>query len=363
MVAELSDDETRESPNEGGNLMTGNALDVLDPDVAALGDDYLDAEVGFATLLDDKVRHASLVHQPTTLTRSFDSRISPRTGMQRTANLILSTLKSYPMMVQRHDSLPPFIHSSFTIPEEGNSNLEPLTNCLNLVHMLRSPYHGKRKLFWKNVRLECERWCAEHLEMNRPQLITAMQALLIYILIRLGEGEMEHNNLDALLVRSVVLTATQFNIINMTQSESSLYSHDLSLSWKEWLFEESARRLCVVYQILGMLIHFEPAAMCDESLVLGPLPARKQLWEASDEFTWKAESEREPGLETTYGLAANGDLVMVDESQRYKGNAVLHQRSYDYRTSTWAAAKWEEWYSGMDGFGGLVMLAASLKAQ
>jgi hypothetical protein len=111
-----------------------------------------------------------------------------------------------------------------------------------------------------------------------------------------------------------------------------------------------------------MLVYFEPAALCDlpTTLILAPLPAKKQLWEAGDEFVWKAESEREPGAQTAFGLAANGELVKLDEGQLHCSDTMLLYKSLDARTPSVSAANWEEWCSGMDGFGGLVMLAASL---
>ena len=105
-----------------------------------------------------------------------------------------------------------------------------------------------------------------------------------------------------------------------------------------------------------MIIYFEPAAMCtlQSDLVLAPLPAKKQLWEATDEVAWKAESQGQ----TSFALAADGGLVKLDEGQMHCSNGVYQYKSLDSRTPTSAA--WEEWCSGMDGFGGLVMLAVSL---
>jgi hypothetical protein len=112
-----------------------------------------------------------------------------------------------------------------------------------------------------------------------------------------------------------------------------------------------------------MLVYFEPAAMCDlpTDLVLAPLPAKKQLWEAGDEFVWKAESERDPGAQIDFGLAANGELVKLDEGQLYCNDGVLlYKSSLDAKTPSRNTENWEEWCSGTDGLGGLVMLAASL---
>jgi hypothetical protein len=110
-----------------------------------------------------------------------------------------------------------------------------------------------------------------------------------------------------------------------------------------------------------MLVYFDPAAMCElpTDLILAPLPAKKQLWEAGDEFVWKRECEREPGVQTDFGLAANGELVKVDQG-RYCGDASPVHNSLGAKTSSRSTGDWEEWCSGMDGLGGLVMLAASL---
>ena len=83
-----------------------------------------------------------------------------QSGPQRIHSLIFHTLKSYPLMMPQHGSLPPFIHPSLMSSAEDDPNTEPLKNCISLVHMI-SRDRGSRKLFWKNVRMECERLAAE----------------------------------------------------------------------------------------------------------------------------------------------------------------------------------------------------------
>ncbi len=113
-----------------------------------------------------------------------------------------------------------------------------------------------------------------------------------------------------------------------------------------------------------MLVYFDPALMCDlqVDLVLAPLPGKKQLWEARDQFSWKAENEKEPRHQTDFGLAANGDLVQLQPGQSYCHHAMLLYKSPDSKDSSGSPDNWEEWCSGMDGFGGLIMLAASFIA-
>jgi hypothetical protein len=106
--------------------------------------------------------YMSIPRQPLDILGSLVQR--PKTGpkTQRTATLILKTLKSYPLMLLQPDSLPPFVHPRM-IASAGaeNDNMEPLNNCISLLHMVRSGVPGNRKLFWRNVRMECERFYQE----------------------------------------------------------------------------------------------------------------------------------------------------------------------------------------------------------
>lgn len=110
-----------------------------------------------------------------------------------------------------------------------------------------------------------------------------------------------------------------------------------------------------------MLVYFEPAAMCNmpTDLLIAPLPAKKQLWEADDEHRWKAQNATTPDIQTLFGLAADGELVKLDGTRSYCVDATVHFNTLDTRSNSGITAEWEEWCSGMDGFGGLIMLAAS----
>lgn len=112
------------------------------------------------TSMIDRVQsiNCSIPPQPTSNPRSFSQRPKTSPGTQRTTALIQHTLKSYLLTMLRHNSLPPFIHSSLA---STTFELEPLDNCINLVYMISSGMKGSRRLFWKNVRMECERLCSE----------------------------------------------------------------------------------------------------------------------------------------------------------------------------------------------------------
>lgn len=46
------------------------------------------------------------------------------------------------------------------------------------------------------------------MELNKWELLAAMQALSIYIIIRLDEGETDHNNFESLLIATVIVSLT-----------------------------------------------------------------------------------------------------------------------------------------------------------
>lgn len=60
---------------------------------------------------------------------------------------------------------------------------------------------------------------------------------------------------------------------------------------------------------------------------------------------------------TAFGLTTKGELVRLDEMDLHGGYGSIEGVLGDTRTSE---QNWEEWCSGMDSFGGLVLLAASL---
>jgi hypothetical protein len=89
--------------------------------------------------------------------------------------------------------------------------------------MLNSGVQGSRKLFWRNVQQECERLCQivgvftqivrkqltsfpKVLNLNQWELLAAVQALAVYLIVRVSEGETEYNNFDSILQTTVLVS-------------------------------------------------------------------------------------------------------------------------------------------------------------
>ena len=106
---------------------------------------------------------------PTYDLRSFRKKSMTRGGANTTAMLMIRILTAYPMMMRDKASPPPFIHSSYMTNglDCENRSYESLATCASLMQMLGSGGKRSRKLLWKNVRLECERFHAEVSATNR----------------------------------------------------------------------------------------------------------------------------------------------------------------------------------------------------
>jgi hypothetical protein len=97
----------------------------------------------------------------------------------------------------------------------------------------------------------------------------------------------------------------------------------------------------LTFRVIGLLVSTEPAGTCVlvDGFLLAPLPARKGVWEASE---WGSSKE------SVFGIKAGGKMVRLD------------RESKEEESEQASNANWQEWCAGMDGFGALVMLAASL---
>lgn len=110
---------------------------------------------------------------------------------------------------------------------------------------------------------------------------------------------------------------------------------------------------------MNLLVYVEPAALCEQGsdLILAPLPSEKALWEAPSAHAWNLNSQDSPSMDE-YGVTKSGDLVKFSEPHR-PGCTALARRNADGQPPAMFTAEWHKWFADMDGYGALVMLAAS----
>lgn len=161
--------------------------------------------------------------------------------------------------------------------------------------------------------------------------------------------------MDLLLLNTVFIIASALNAVLGNNPCFRPAGLPYGTGYEDWVFEESRRRLCMIFQTIGMLYSLEPAYAClvYDGYVLSPLPGRKGLWEAEMPELWEVEKRR-GGEASVYGLMVGGMMVKVDEYKSVVGT--------DGQGDVWkeSSTNWQEWCAGMDGLGGLVMLVASL---
>lgn len=210
--------------------------------------------------------------------RSLDQRPKLTIEYQRTTALMWHILRSYPLMILNQTTLPPFIHPHIVSPGFEIQLIEPLLTCINLMSMINNGLKGAKRLFWRNVRSECEQMCAEveyashdfgfmlikfkYSSMDKWGLLTSLQALTIYIIISLKDGETEGNDCDNMLVASVTVGSVFFagqgldseqsitqkisqrlnQICGGNGDQSPTSNYDCSREWNNWVFLESCRR-------------------------------------------------------------------------------------------------------------------------
>ncbi|KAH7406726.1 hypothetical protein DE146DRAFT_753280 [Phaeosphaeria sp. MPI-PUGE-AT-0046c] len=279
-------------------------------------------------------------------------------GANTTSILMMRMLTSYPMMLRDPTSPPPFIHPLFLTSEERP--LESLNTCVSLMQMLGSGIKGSKKLVWKNIRLECERLQVQWTNLDAWELLSSMQALLLYMLLRLQDGEKEYNDFDVLLLSTMWVVGCAMNDRIVNFNCSSPLGLSFGTTYSDWVFEESRRRLGLVFRIIGMLFSTDPAAACTllDGFLISPLPSHKRLWEARDKTEWTTRRGLDAEHEVTFGIRPGSQMGKLET-----GHSVPighYASSWEQPTESESNTHWQEWSLGMDSLGALIMLAASL---
>ncbi|KAF2497815.1 hypothetical protein BU16DRAFT_559543 [Lophium mytilinum] len=279
--------------------------------------------------------------------RSLVRRSMGKPLAQTSADILLRMFGSFTSMMARKETFPPFINSKCfsNIPGKENEIPEALVNCMSLSRMFAERTAGTSKLLWRTIRMEHERLWFQHDSFNNWELLAAVQALMIYALMRIIDGETEHNDFDVPLMISVNSICQRL----ADRIGGGDYHNIISdqKAWHDWVFYESRRRFIIIARILNLLVDMGHSLTCSSlpGFILVPLPSKKVLWEAPNEEVWQKEFETTLRAREIFGVTTEGRLVrLVQEMNRI----------------TATNAEWEEWYAGSDGFGSLVMLAASL---
>lgn len=142
-------------------------------------------------------------------------------GSSLTSKYLLSVIMSYPRQICEKASLPPFIHPRY--PDKGEyecpsdkapSELpEYLAICASLVHMYQSRIPASIAYIWKTIAAEQGRLYSEFNGYGKWKLLSAIQAVTIYIIMQAAE---EKHGSEIAFMLVVTIGRYQLNYLSKT---------------------------------------------------------------------------------------------------------------------------------------------------
>ncbi|KAF2102815.1 hypothetical protein NA57DRAFT_52367 [Rhizodiscina lignyota] len=283
---------------------------------------------------------------------TFIPRRPSKSQAQLTTTLLWRILASFPTMIERKETLPPFIHPMMLCGEvrEETSMLdtpETLVNCMSIVQMWKLRQSQTNGLVWRTIRMELEKMWVEHGSYTDWQLLACQQTVLTYLLMRMREGARVNDDIDAPLIFTLGrVSKTLVNRIGNAEFITGVPNAINSCS--EWIFHETRRRIATIARLINMVLDIDSAVVCYllRGFVFVPLPAQRTLWETNTTASWRKEFDLFLRDRRLYGLAADGKLKSL--VQQDDGQVVI------------SIVDWESWLAEQDTFGTMVMLAGSL---
>ncbi|PVI02800.1 hypothetical protein DM02DRAFT_670214 [Periconia macrospinosa] len=301
---------------------------------------------------------ASLVPEPTlnSPVRPFEKYIS-RGCRQH----ILSTLRAYPRMMTKSSNLPPFIHrmgcglyfneqEAWKAPDSYTTDafapLNPLAACIDIARIFCSGSPKSNEFLWRSIDNEQKRISDELPQYSNGEILAAMQASLIYIIMQLISFGPEHfkKNRDwQNLNKRSCLRLRKPEICNI----SPPHLRSTRPTWEEWIFEETQRRTTVVSFLLALEIGSEPCnVLADPRRIT--VPGEKALWEANTRSDWEREYSASLAGRSQPPIETMSDLAIAKYSSEETA-AVISDGMFGSTITT--EEFMDDWYAGLDSLG------------
>lgn len=261
-------------------------------------------------------------------------------------NLIIQSLRSFPTMMLRRETFPWFIHpQSHLLSKPAKAALpESLSTCMSIAQLFALRTSETKYFLWCSIRTEYRRFTNEKQHMSIFELLAALQACMIYLIMCIVEQspQSEEASLELLIVlQDLYFLAKHTTIAPINYGDLS----NPRSSWEDWIFAESQRRLANLWFLIGCVICVKTGLVCDASQSYRTLllPSPKSLWEAPTQSAWESEYEASRILQTS-GLVTLGDLIDVQQSDFLPSNA----------------QKLDKWNAGVDNLGTLLNLVSTM---
>ncbi|KAL6812535.1 hypothetical protein J3E69DRAFT_359665 [Trichoderma sp. SZMC 28015] len=283
------------------------------------------------------------------------TRFSATIVSQSCRKFIASTICTYPRMMLRPDSLPPFMHRHSCGLGQVDSKMvtgipsqsavpESLAICISICHIFATKTASSEKFFCRTVDAELRRLNEEVPGFSKGETLAAIQAVLIYIIMRFFDAGPSYFLANGGMFMTLQKLSEHFAEL-CPGPFSTVDSGHLECEWTEWIFDETRRRVAGVGFLLGVITGPENCnAIADPRTI--PLPSSKALWDSESRVLWKKNRDSalaEPQATQTR-LCNLGDLVALQQQAMQYGPADSSQENLG------------SWLATTDGLG--LMLAA-----
>ncbi|KAF2808058.1 uncharacterized protein BDZ99DRAFT_391543 [Mytilinidion resinicola] len=215
--------------------------------------------------------------------------------------VLLRVMKTWPKMLAKEFQPPPLLHTSQMyhiltnqnpriLPEQSAHPVpQPLANCFTISKMWAGQCEGASGIVTETVTKEMESLFEKYRTMNEPDLLAALQALVLYTVMLLFPS---HSQSSLAPVAPSVFASLQ-KVVYYVASTGLVLQEErdhIRPSWDSWIYVTSKRR--AVFSLY--LLHWSysvynglPSFSCAE-LGFMPAPAPKFLWEAASREVWEA---------------------------------------------------------------------------
>ncbi|TVY83748.1 hypothetical protein LSUE1_G001156, partial [Lachnellula suecica] len=266
-----------------------------------------------------------------------------------TGTLIMQMLRSFPQMMLRRETLPPYMHGHWHRHTSVSVSLpEPLVNCMGIAQVFASNNLESKPFLWRSIKMEQRSFVEREArrQFSREDFLAAVQAQIMYIIMRvIDDSKFDSDINQSMLVTHSILCEGFRNMCNQPFCQDErLYP---SSSWEDWIFAESRRRTLLVWFMIAHMVQIKTGVHCDVHVSSAfrsfPLSSPKSLWEAKTRSAWQAEYDEYTSMQRM-DLDVLGDLIDAHRQSDVRANR----------------RKLDTWNSQSDNLGILVTLGVAM---
>jgi hypothetical protein len=125
---------------------------------------------------------------------------------QAFAVVIIDMIYAYPRMMTRRETLPPFVHANSPIDDSPYAQEmlpQYLANCMGIAQLIAARSVDTHSFIWTTILTELRGFRNNLHSFNKYDVLSALQASLLYLIIRAGETTPPHESTDDYLMLSI----------------------------------------------------------------------------------------------------------------------------------------------------------------